>query len=389
MKLRIGASLTGLVVLLAACGQAQSDARPAAKASPVSSAAATPAASPQTGPAVATETKEFRDWTAVCNNGNDCYAFGFAPDYGAGWVRIFMPAGPNAEPQVAFGLWSEDFYKGASTGKGPPPLSLVIDGRVFPGVIAGASDEDAPVGEIRTGVRGLISALAAGRALEIRAGETQAISISGSSAALLWIDERQGRLGTTTALLRRGDRPASSVPPAATLPLVQAAPVADQTGFGEKQPLPAPLRAVPSVAACLEETADNEWLRDDVMSARLDARTELWAVPCGAGAYNVSHQWYVTGPGGRDPRPAELLGSGGPRTGDAAEVWPANSTINGGYAANARAIVAFSKGRGIGDCGTSQTWVWTGRRFELELEDSMGHCAGVAPDYWPTTWRTR
>ena len=50
---------------------------------------------------------------------------------------------------------------------------------------------------------------------------------------------------------------------------------------------------------------------DMVMSARLDARTELWAVPCGSGAYNLTHNWYVTGPGGRDPRPAALVGTAG------------------------------------------------------------------------------
>ena len=309
--MRIMAGVIGVALVTAACGQgsAETAAEPAAPGAPAAEAA------PARQRSVPSETREFRDWRATCDNGNACFAFGFAPDYDTGWVRIHMPAGPEAEPEIAFGLWTENF---PTTGA---PV-LMIDGRSF--------------------------------------------------------------------RLRRGERPASSVPAAPPLPDLTPAPAVDQAGFGDdKQTLPASLRALPAVQTCLGESEHSEWLVQNVMSARLDARTELWAVPCGAGAYNISHHWYLTGSGGRDPRPAVLLGSGGPRSGEEAEVWPDNATINGGYAPNARTITAFSKGRGIGDCGTSQTWLWTGRQFELQTEDSMGHCAGVPWDYWPTTWRTR
>ena len=389
MRMGIRSGLAGLLLATAACGQGAAEA--GSDAPPTTAAASSPTeATVQAGPAVPSVTREFRDWTVTCDNGNACHAFGFAPDFDAGWVRISMAPGPDAQPEIAFGLWSEDFFKGRSTGGPQPAVSLLVDGRSNAAAVAEASDEDAPVGEIRTGARAVITAIAAARSMEILAGETVAISTTGASAALLWIDERQGRLGTTTALIRRGDRPASSVPQPPALPVLRAAPAADQAGFGDdKQTLPASLKALPAVQECLGESEHSEWLLQNVMSARLDARTELWAVPCGAGAYNISHRWYLTGPGGRDPRPADLLGSGGPRTGDEAELWPDNSTINGGYAPNARSIVAFSRGRGIGDCGTTQTWVWTGRRFDLQVERSMGHCAGVPWDYWPTTWRTR
>ena len=377
--MRIMAGVIGVALVTAACGQgsAETAAEPAAPGAPAAEAA------PARQRSVPSETREFRDWRATCDNGNACFAFGFAPDYDTGWVRIHMPAGPEAEPEIAFGLWTENF---PTTGA---PV-LRIDGRSFRAGRAEASDGTTAVGEMKSGARAAIAAIAAARSMEILAGDATAISPNGVSAALLWIDERQGRLGTTTALLRRGERPASSVPAAPPLPDLTPAPAVDQAGFGDdKQTLPASLRALPAVQTCLGESEHSEWLLQNVMSARLDARTELWAVPCGAGAYNISHHWYLTGSGGRDPRPAVLLGSGGPRSGEEAEVWPDNATINGGYAPNARTITAFSKGRGIGDCGTSQTWLWTGRQFELQTEDSMGHCAGVPWDYWPTTWRTR
>lgn len=378
--MRIKAGALGLALATAACGQGTAE---TTKEPARSGAAIAPTAAPRTAqespPSV---TREFRDWQATCDNGNACFAFGFAPD-DAGWVRISMAAGPEAEPEIVFGLWSENF------SANDIPV-LMVDGRSIRASRADASDSGAPVGEIKSGARPVIAAIAAARSMEVLAGDAMAISPNGVSAALLWIDERQGRLGTTTALLRRGERPATSVPAAPALPVLTPAPAADQTGFGDdKQTLPASLRALPAVQACLGESEHSEWLLQNVMSARLDARNELWAVPCGAGAYNIAHHWYLTGPGGRDPRPAALLGSEGPRTGEEAEVWPDNATINGGYAANARTITAFSKGRGIGDCGTSQTWLWTGRRFELQAEQAMGHCAGVHWDYWPTTWRTR
>lgn len=382
----IGVGLAVLVVSIAGCGQGAVEANAkGGDAGPVAAAVPTVQASP----AVASETREFRDWRVTCDNGNACFAFGFAPDFGDGWIRVSMQPGPEAQPEIAFGMWTEDFYRGRSVGGPQPAISLAVDGKAFAATVAGASDEDSPVGEIKSGARNALAAMAAGQSMEIRAGEAVSISTSGVSAALLWIDERQGRLGTATALVRRGNRPASSVPRPPALPTIRPAPAADQTGFGDdKQTLPAPLKSLQAVQDCLAESGHSEWLLTNVMSARLDARTELWAVPCGAGAYNVSHQWFLTGPGGRDPRPADLFGSEGPRTGEEAGVWPDNSTVNGGYAANARSIVAFSKGRGLGDCGTAQTWVWTGRQFALSQETSMGDCAGVPVDYWPTTWRS-
>jgi len=170
------------------------------------------------------------------------------------------------------------------------------------------------------------------------------------------------------------------VPGPASAPQVVAAPPIGQTGFGDTgQTLPAPLEAIAAVKACRAETGDSG-MSDEVMSARLDANTELWAVPCFAGAYNIGHAWYLTGPGGRDPRAASLVSASG-ETGA--------GTINGGYDPETRTLSAFSKGRGIGDCGTASTWTWTGRAFVLTEETEMTECWGVPADLWPKTWRSQ
>lgn len=380
--MRISGLLGGVAMAVLAAGAVAA----CGDASPAKAPGKVPASAPAAAPTVAapvlqarSETREFKDWIATCGNDGTCWAFGFAPDYGAGWVRIALAPGPDAKPDVTFGYWPEGELNGAD------PISLTIDGRSFTAALADTTDAEVPIGVFRTGAGAVVDAMANGRSMAISGASTQAVSLNGAAAAMLWVDEKQGRLNTPTALIRRGELPASNVPVAPTLPRVTAAPAADQAGFGtESSVVPAALRARPEVKACLADSVPA--VSNMVMSARLDARTELWAVPCGSGAYNVSHNWYVTGPGGRDPRPAPLPGTAGP---GADPVRPDNVTVNGDYDPQSRTLSAFAKARGIGDCGTHQTWVWTGDRFALTMESTMGNCAGVPSDFWPVAWRTR
>ena len=357
--------------LLAACGgEAPAAPRAAPAAAPAQSVPA--ASGPSAGPAssLPSESRAFRDWRAVCDNTNECVAFGPASD-GTGWIRVAASPGPEGRLTVALGVWGD-------TSASPNAVTFNIDGRSWIARPEQGSDD------FRVAARdvpAVIAALGAGSTMTIGTAEPTAISLSGAAAALLWIDERQGRLGTPAALVRRGSRPASAIPAPPLAPVVTPAPAISQAGFGESgQTLPAALEALPAVRACREETGHSDWIQKEVMSARLDASTELWAVPCFAGAYNIGHDWYLTGPSGRNPRPLRLASADG-------EV--STGTINGGYAADARTLVAFAKGRGPGDCGLAQTWTWTGRDFVLTAESEMTECWGVPPDQWPTTWRTR
>jgi len=353
------------LMILPACGPSDASGEKAAPAAPPTTASRSQAAGPG---AMASESEAFRDWIAVCDNGNACFAYGPGRE-GFGWIRVAVEPGPDARPEVAAGYWPDQAEKTRA-------FALTIDGTNYPMTLAA----NEPVAAEMPAARALeaVRALANGRTARI--GPEHELSLSGAAAALLWIDERQGRVNTVTALRRPGSRPASSVPGAPPLPVVTPAQAVSQAGFGDQnQVLPAALETVPAVAECRSETSEH-WIGKEVMSARLNATTELWAVPCFAGAYNMGHDWYITGPGGRAPRPARLAS-----TSDA----PTAGTINGGYSPETRTITAFAKGRGVGDCGTASTWTWTGREFTLTSESEMRECWGVPADYWPTTWRTR
>lgn len=363
MDWRLAAACAGGVMGLSACGPA--DASGEDTISPA--AGATASQDPAPG-AMGSETRAFRDWIAVCDNGNACFAYGPASG-GVGWIRVAIEPGPGARPKIAAGYWPDE----AGTTRSS---ALTIDGTRYPMTLA----DNEPVAAEVPDDRALEVARALANGSSARIGGEHGLSLTGAAAALLWVDERQGRVNTVTALRRPGRGPASSVPGAPPLPVVTPAPIVSQAGFGEQnQVLPTALEAMPAVAECRAETAEH-WVGKEVMSARLDASTELWAVPCFAGAYNIGHDWYVTGPGGRDPRPARLASTAGEASA---------GTINGGYSSVSRTITAFAKGRGVGDCGTASTWTWTGREFVLTDETAMTECWGVSPEYWPTTWRTR
>lgn len=328
------------------------------------------------------EHRTFRDWIAACDNGNTCVAFGGPVEGYDGWVRVSMAAGPEWTPIVYVGLWGETGPENAAA-----PLRLQIDGA---SVVMSPDPhmEDDRIGvATRNDALTIIRALADARLVGvIKGSETVALSASGAAAALLWIDERQGRVNTVTALRRRGDRPASAVPAAPALPAVTAAPAADQTGMspgnseGPPATLPAAFRNLPAVKECRENLSWNPDLFKAVSRDRLDADTELWGVPCDAGAYNLMMRFWITGPDGVNPRAIALQGTEGD---------PEYVLTNPEYDPADRTLRQFAKGRGIGDCGVFQKWVWTARGFVLSEESVMGECMGVPFDLWPTHWRTR
>jgi len=372
-------SVGAAALVLAACADERATAAPTASTQAESAA----------GPAVKPQTRTFRDWQAVCDNGGRCVAYSGAA---TGWIRIALDAGPTAAPSVMVGLWPED--GGALSG----PLTVMIDGKRHETASGPAETGSATIAP--DGTRRLIADLAAGRTLALSAdGETADLPISGVSAALLWIDERQGRLDTSTALVRRGLRPASTVPAAPALPLVAAAPAVSQAGFENAlNPLadddatpvaiPPPLQAVADVRQCQTDTAFNPYLQKAVTAARLNASTELWGIPCDSGAYNVTYAYFLTGAGGADPRPARF-----PALDDAAPPAEAEAEpdrlINAAYDPETRTLSAFAKSRGLGDCGVLQTWTWTGQAFVLSGERRMDECWGMVSDFWPTIWRTQ
>ena len=318
-------------------------------------------AAAQTTPATAT----FRDWSAACGNDGTCVAFGKPQQFGPAWVRVEMAAGPTAEPRIQFG------YPDWSDGAQAPRFSLAIDGAD----LRTTTNIDGLPALTGAGARQALARMTRGASLTFDGGEDPTdVSLSGASAALLWIDERQGRLDTPSALVRRGARSDQTVPAAPALPRLRAGPRISQAGLVDR-PLPATLAHASDLRECL---ADEDLAGSAPTAHRLGPDLLLWNIPCFRGAYNFGSVLWTTRDDGSDPHPLALTNARGEAV---------MEIVNGGYDPQTRQIDAFAKGRGIGDCGLAQRWLWTGQRFELLGETGMDDCFGVRVDYWPVLWR--
>ena len=365
-------------MLLAACSgePATEDAggRTDAAALPAEAEGAPASAATATGRG---EMRTFRTWQAACDNVRTCTLFGFLAEVEAntesqGFIRIERGGAPDAEPVVTLG-------GGEWSGEEQSPdgvLEVQVDGgRAFRVPAEGGDYGPLYVGELRgPEARALIAALRNGTGLTIgmRGFRPGIVSLEGAAASLLWMDERQGRVGTTTALMRPGDRPMTAAAPAP--PVVRAV----KPLGGELKPTPALLRQR-EVATCLSEQPDSGVA--EATGKRLTAELVLWEIPCGAGAYNQSTAFYFGDAAGGALRPVPLS-----EPQNEGEV-PGHHQINAGLDPETGRISAFNKGRGIGDCGSEQAWVWDGRRFVLVHERTMGECEGVMVDLWPVLHR--
>ncbi len=368
LLLTASAALT-LPLALGACGKKEGDASPAAAPAASDVAVETAATSPSAGttanpPSV---TREFRDWTATCDNTNHCVAFGSAHE-NMGFVLVSLAPGAEARPVVHMGGW------GLEDGEGD--VYAEIDGRRYAGQNT-KMDEEGDVIAFRTPSAQLLHDLGNGSFMALRRGDQQMkVSLGGAAAAFLWIDERQGRLNTPTALIRRGNRPAAEVPAAPPAPRVTVAAAVAQNGLVQDDLSPA-LLAHPKVKECLAETRRGERFEPSVEVSRLAADKLLWSVPCGEGAYNFSQTYFITLADGTAPQPVVFPTAQGSE----------QDLVNSRYDPKTRTLFAFGKGRGLGDCGRMGVWAWTGERFALLDEKVMPSCTAVPQDLWPTTWR--
>jgi len=307
------------------------------------------------------ELKTFRDWTAGCDNGRACQAVALMPEgeYEGATMTVQRGAGAAAPAEV----WISAGDK--------KPSALAVDGRRFAlRAQGGSADVYRPVDSAA-----LLEALRGAKeaALVDSGGARLApISPSGAAAAFLYMDEKQGRIGTVTALARRGPAPAASVPAAPPLPVVAAAPASAKPA---RRPTAAQVKAARGDNVC-----DDPKQEQAPESYRLDSRYTLVLVPvfCGSGAYNFRFAALLLDDGGRGvPAPFEQP------AGTKAD--PGEMIYNADWDPKARRLGTYFKGRGLGDCGTTQIYAWDGTRFRLVEQAEMGECRGSI-DYI-TTWR--
>ncbi len=328
-----------------------------------------------TAAVAANEPKTFRDWMAGCDNVKTCTAMSLPPEAAetVAYLRLERPAGPDGTARLLLRLRGD--WK-----KPPATIQLKLDGAAFPAggkpLSATADGDVVTVTFSAEDTAALIEAARKAAKLTAAApGVAGSISLAGSVAAMLWIDEQQGRLGTTTALVRKGAN--ATVPPAPALPVVTAMPAPPMLDMKAAKQQAARLRAElkkRSPDACEDDAAS-----DDEAWALSDKRT-LVALACSRGAYNLSSSFFVM-PENEPAKTTPLRFADGDGN-------DGNELTNASFDPRTGHLAFFAKGRGIGDCGVSGGYAWTGKDFARTELAMMGECRGIAPEDWITLYRS-
>jgi hypothetical protein len=316
--------------------------------------------------------KTFSSWSVACDNTRSCTAAAGDLDRDSALaLAVTRPGEPTAAPviRLAFHHSVDGPYKGRAT--------LSAGGRALAQIRIGIDTREAEDGLEITAVPARAAILAALRheqTLVVRfdraPGEEQRtryeIPLDGAAAALLWIDERQKRIGTVTALARPGTRPASAVPPTPPVPVRPKA-IAPPQGGATPQLSDA---ARERIEAMREEGCDEgirEMDKDATPTVRqLTDERLLVSVRCLWGGSTSSESYFIVRDGAQPlverahfPRRYEQL--------DDADAERRPDFVLPDVYAGSLEKGELSSGDGTNGgsfCGERADWVWTGSRFE-------------------------
>jgi hypothetical protein len=310
-----------------------------------------------------------KDWELVCDNTRTCRAVGYqaGEDEGPVALKLERKAGPG-EPIKASLMIGLD--EDAEAKKGRPAelkVTMQIDGKAIGQVTVKRNELVAPLREEQ--MAALLKALHRRTEIEWATKDLSwRLSDSGAAAVLLKMDELQGRVGTVGAAFKKGSQDEARVLPALPIPVVVAASVAkpkpgdDRFVKKHQAALRRSLLAAAKEDNC-EELAQGTAEGRHLVASRLSDSKLLVSVLCWRGAYNEGIGYWVVDE--TPPHRAILVTTSGSEYHDGT-------------------ISAAQKGRGIGDCWSTDGWTWDGQRFVHTESSSTGLCKGIgAGGGWP------
>ncbi len=336
-----------------------------------------------TAAAASADIKQFRGWIAACDNLRACSAYGFdAEPSGNNYIRLTRDGARDAALRMTIAVDAQTDVK----------FKLTFDDPALAGLptkpVAGEANSDDDLKRLAIvepqAVAAALASLRKAKTLVITridpAGAPASdpvkseISLSGLAAALLWIDDQQKRVGTVTALIKPGDKPAAAVPAVPALPVVIAA---------KRASGPAPKKVPAAVIAKARIVCQDKKLGEPDDIARLGADAVMDSFVCAglSGAYNAFNALVIDAPG-KPVRVAEFAFPPGWGA-DARDYAP----INAGFDEATQTLSTFNKGRGLGDCGAASDWVWDGQLFRMTLSKAMPECHGIGESDWPVLYR--
>lgn len=304
-----------------------------------------------------------KDWLTVCDNTRTCRMAGYQDETDDMPVSVLFTRspGPDQAPRglVKFGHRNDAWLAGMSA---PWHAKLQVGG-IAVGQIRVEPTE--MMGELSSSqVQAVLQGLQQGKPIEWSFGnERWRLSGAGSTAAFLKSDEAQGRVGTPGALARKGTRSETQVLGPIPAPTVRQAriPPPTQTN-GLPEPVPDALHKIIVERAGREPACDRDLLsgagaQGPLVVSRIGSSKLLISTPCWRGAYNEGIAYWLANE--KQPHDPVLITTSGTEFEDGV-------------------IRSSQKGRGLGDCWSTQAWVWDGLHFAHTESVTTGLCRMVA-----------
>lgn len=304
------------------------------------------------------------DWQIVCDNTRTCRAAGYSEDGEERRVSVLLTraAGPGevVKGQLMLGSYGEEDEAFYATFPKNIKLTLRIDGRQIGRLTMPRNSlmADLPPQQVAA----LLTALRGKTTIEWTSGDNRwPLSDAGAAAVLLKMDEFQGRLGTRGAIIRKGKQGDDGVlPPLPPLEVV-AAPLSKDLPEDAKLAKSKNLRKALRTTIGKDDYCpdlDDGTVTEEMAITRLTGTQLLASARCWMGAYNAGYGYWVIN--AQPPFHPVLVTTSG-------------EDFSG------REISSSHKGRGLGDCWSSDSWTWDGQQFVHTESSSTGMCRLMAP----------
>lgn len=321
--------------------------------------------------------KTFTDWQITCNNLNYCVARNIPGENGL-VMSLSRYAGVNDRPLLRIDYGNR--YTGDLKGAALQDNLLLDQQRLRPDFKHWTVEPHHLVTTHPIAIDEFLTQIMDADNIQVTWRPQATISLHGLKAALLLMDDTQGRVGSLSAWVKRGSRSVWDVPPEPTAPLMRlpdrpAAPLTREETTG--------LIDYGTWRVNADECSLDP-MRREVSVAPLTDSKALLLVSCEMGAYNmINLAFEVTR---TQPWQSRRLTLSLPFS------EPGHSDrqleiINAEYdAANAQ-LFTYAKGRGLGDCGIATRWQFNGQEFGLaEYAEERTCDAWHGSDEWPTLW---
>ncbi|MBN3066813.1 DUF1176 domain-containing protein [Pectobacterium brasiliense] len=298
-----------------------------------------------------------KDWEVVCDNTLTCRAAGYSPeekytgeeeDIPGVSLLLTRHAGQNTPitAEVTLAEVEKEIPKGTK-------LTLTVDG-VDKGLLTSTGDNLWQLNEKQILV--VLQALKGSAKVAFHHnGVVSELSGAGAYAVLLKMDEKQGRIGTTDAITKKGNK--SSVLSAVAAPVINAAATKQEASQtltdAEQSAIQKKLLKTLKADDCDSFPPQDYQEAEPIERIPLNDSMSLLSTLCWRAAYNEGYAYWVID--------------------NAMQTQPQLvTTIGVGYENGE--ITSAHKGRGLADCMSYNAWIWDGKAFQQSSASFTGSC---------------